>query len=120
LRTSSFRLTCSVAAERTQDFPKFHHISTGDLLRENVLRGTDLGKKAKKFMDEGGLVPDEFMIELLMDDATPYMEDGKSLLLDGFPRTLNQALALEKVTHIDTVVNLDVPTETIVERLADR
>jgi adenylate kinase family enzyme len=90
------------------------------LLREHVLAGTDLGKKAKKFMDDGALVPDDFMIELVMADATPFLEEGKSLLLDGFPRTLNQALALEKVVNIDTVVNLDVPTDTIVERLGDR
>jgi len=55
-----------------------------------------------------------------MEDATPFLEDGQSLLLDGFPRNLQQAKALEEVAHIDTVVNLDVPTETIVERIADR
>ena len=71
-------------------------------------------------MDEGQLVPDKLMIELVMEDATPFLEDGQSLLLDGFPRNLQQAKALEEVAHIDTVVNLDVPTETIVERIADR
>jgi adenylate kinase family enzyme len=71
-------------------------------------------------MDSGELVPDNLMIDLVMEDATPYLEAGQSLLLDGFPRTIEQAMALEKVTHIDVVVNLDVPTDTIVERLADR
>ena len=71
-------------------------------------------------MERGALVPDELMIELLMADATPYLEEGKSLLLDGFPRNLPQAKALEDVAHIDYVVNLDIPTETIVERIADR
>jgi nucleoside-triphosphate--adenylate kinase len=71
-------------------------------------------------MDKGDLVPDELMINLVMEDATPYLEEGRSLLLDGFPRTLGQAEALEEVVHIDTVVNLDIPTETIVDRIADR
>lgn len=66
------------------------------------------------------LVPDELMIDLVMEDATPVIEDGKCLLLDGFPRTLEQAKALEQVAHIDTVINLDIPTEVIVERIADR
>ena len=65
-------------------------------------------------------MPDELMIELVMVDATPYLNAGQSLLLDGFPRTLQQAIALEQVTHIDMVVNLDVPTGTIVDRIADR
>ena len=104
----------------TQDFPKFHHISTGDLLRQHVREQTPLGKDAKSYMDAGQLVPDSVMIALVMEDATPYLEDGRSLLLDGFPRTLQQAESLEKVAHIDMVVNLCVPTETIVERIADR
>lgn len=71
-------------------------------------------------MDTGDLVPDELMINLVMEDATPHLEEGRSLLLDGFPRTLGQAEALEEVVNIDTVVNLDIPTETIVGRIADR
>lgn len=71
-------------------------------------------------MASGKLVPDELMIDLVMEDATPYMEEGKPLLLDGFPRSLKQAMALEKVAHIGLVINLDIPTETIVARIADR
>ena len=71
-------------------------------------------------MDEGKLVPDELMIDLVMSDATPHLEDGKSLLLDGFPRTLPQAQALDQVVNVDVVINLDIPTEVIVERIADR
>ena len=71
-------------------------------------------------MDQGKLVPDEIMIGLVTEEATPKVELGKSLLLDGFPRNVNQARALEKAVHIDLVVNLDIPTETIVERIADR
>ena len=71
-------------------------------------------------MNEGKLVPDQLMIDLVMTDATPYLEEGRSLLLDGFPRTLPQAKALDQIVNVDLVVNLDVPTETIVERIADR
>jgi adenylate kinase family enzyme len=71
-------------------------------------------------MNTGALVPDELMIDLVMDEATPCLELGKSLLLDGFPRTVVQARALEQVVHVDLVINLDIPTETIVSRIADR
>jgi adenylate kinase family enzyme len=71
-------------------------------------------------MDEGKLVPDDLMIGLVMEEATPSLEDGKSLLLDGFPRTVVQAEHLEEVVHVDLVINLDVPTDTIVNRIADR
>lgn len=71
-------------------------------------------------MATGRLVPDSLMIDLVMDDAAPYLESGQSLLLDGFPRSLRQAESLEKVAHIDIVVNLDIPTQTIVDRIADR
>jgi len=110
----------TISKKMLQDFPKFHHLSTGDLLRQHVREQTDLGKEAKQYMDSGSLVPDKLMIDLVMDDATPYLEEGKSLLLDGFPRTRQQAVALENVTHIDTVVNLDVPEDIIVDRIADR
>lgn len=103
-----------------QDFPKFHHVSTGDVLRQHVREGTPLGKEAKEYMDKGELVPDKLMIDLVMEDATPYLEEGQSLLLDGFPRTLNQAMSLENVIHVDMVLNLDIPTETIVDRISDR
>lgn len=95
-------------------------MSTGDLLRQHVREETDLGKQAKAYMVEGKLVPDALIIDLVIADATPYLEDGRSLLLDGFPRTLQQAHALDQVVNVDLVVNLDVPTETIVERIADR
>jgi adenylate kinase family enzyme len=76
--------------------------------------------EAKKFMEAGKLVPDELMIGLVMEESTPHLDHGKSLLLDGFPRTVAQAKALEEVVHVDMVINLDIPTETIVERIADR
>jgi adenylate kinase family enzyme len=71
-------------------------------------------------MDRGDLVPDSLMINLVMEEATFHLEEGRSLLLDGFPRNLEQAQALEEVAHIDMVANLDIPTDTIVARIADR
>ena len=103
-----------------RDFPQFHHVSTGDLLRAHVRDGTKLGQEAKQFMEEGKLVPDKLMIDLVMEEATPSLEEGKSLLLDGFPRTVVQAEGLEEIVHVDLVINLDIPTDTIVERVADR
>lgn len=110
----------TISGKILKDFPRFHHVSTGDILRQHVREQTKLGKKAKSYMDAGTLVPDELMIDLVMADATPFLEEGRSLLLDGFPRNLKQAEALEKVTHIDHVINLNIPTETIVDRIADR
>ena len=71
-------------------------------------------------MDKGEFVPDSVMIDVVMDIASPHLEAGQSLLLDGFPRTLEQAEALDEVVNIGIVVNLDIPTDTIVERIADR
>lgn len=82
--------------------------------------GTPLGKEAQSFIEDGKLVPDELMIGLVLEEATPKKEEGKSLLLDGFPRTVVQAKSLEEVVHVDLVIKLDIPSETIVERIADR
>ena len=103
-----------------QDFPQFHHVSTGDLLRAHVRDGTDLGSEAARYMKEGKLVPDELMIGLVTEEATPHIKQGLSLLLDGFPRTVAQAESLGKTVPVNMVINLDIPTETIVARLADR
>lgn len=99
-------------------------ISTGDLLREAVKNGTELGKEAKQFMDAGKLVPDEVVIgmvkeRLQKDDAQ------KGFILDGFPRTVPQAEELDKVLEgmgkkIDKVINIEVPDEEVVERLSGR
>jgi adenylate kinase len=110
----------TISKKILKDFSQFHHVSTGDLLRAHVREGTKLGKEAKQYMDEGKLVPDKLMIDLVMEEATPSLEEGKSLLLDGFPRTVVQAEGLEEAVHVDLVINLDIPTDTIVERIADR
>jgi len=99
----------------------FLHLSTGDLLREAVKNQTPLGKKAKEYMDRGELVPDELIVQLI-EKTMP--KDG-NVILDGFPRTVNQALALEEMLKgkgekISKVLFFDVPDEVIIDRLSGR
>lgn len=100
------------------------HIAMGDILREEVARGTSLGKKVNVYMSKGELVPDEIVIEVLKERIKkPDCKNG--FILDGFPRTLNQAKALDAMLdelgfRIDAVVYIDVPDEEIVRRLSLR
>lgn len=100
------------------------HISTGDIFRANIKNQTELGKKAKGYMDQGMLVPDEVTLELIMDRFTN--EDCKDgYVLDGFPRTIPQAEALtaalaKQKDAVDYAVNVDVPDEAIVSRMSGR
>lgn len=100
------------------------HISTGDIFRANIKEGTELGMKAKSFMDAGGLVPDELVIDLVVDRLT--WEDAKNgYVLDGFPRTIPQAEALTKALaakgeKIDAAIDIDVPDENIINRMGGR
>jgi len=99
------------------------HLSTGDILREAVKEETELGLKAKSFMEQGALVPDELMLELIATELDKL--DGKGWILDGYPRTLPQAEALEKMLDergesIDKVLLIDVDPEVIVKRLTSR
>ena len=110
----------TISKKILEDFPSFRHLSTGDVLRQHVREKTEIGIKAKKHMDEGGLVPNELMIDLVLGDATRELANGNNLLLDGFPRTLEQAAALDEQIEVDLVVDLNVPTETIIERISDR
>ena len=100
------------------------HISTGDIFRANIKGGTELGMKAKAFMDQGQLVPDEITIGMLLDRIK---EDDcqKGYVLDGFPRTIPQAESLTKALtelgdKIDWSVNVDVPDENIISRMSGR
>lgn len=100
------------------------HISTGDILRDNVARETELGLKARSYMDGGDLVPDELIIELIAD-RMEHDDAGSGFLLDGFPRTLAQAVSLEDLLRergmpIDVVILLDVDDEEIVRRISSR
>ncbi len=94
-------------------------ISTGDLLRKEVKRKSELGIKAKKYMDAGLLVPDNLVIEILKKNIE-RSSCKNGFILDGFPRTINQAMALEKIAHIDIVLNLSLSHKTIIERITGR
>ena len=106
------------AAMIAEEF-KVPHISTGDILRRNMKEGTPLGLKAKAFVESGGLVPDEVVIGLV-EDRLSKQDCQNGYILDGFPRTIAQAEALDKVARIDLAINIDVPFETIIERLGGR
>ena len=105
---------------------KYHipHISTGDIFRANIKNGTELGNKAKQYMDQGLLVPDELTCDLVMDRIKQDdCENG--FVLDGFPRTIPQAealtAALEKINEkMDYAIDVDVPDENIVNRMSGR
>ena len=100
------------------------HISTGDIFRANIKNGTELGKKAKEYMDQGLLVPDELTCDLVVDRiAQP--DAAKGYVLDGFPRTIPQAEALTNALKargesIDFAIDVDVPDENIVNRMGGR
>ncbi|QDP38905.1 adenylate kinase [Radiobacillus deserti] len=105
---------------------KYHipHISTGDMFRLAIKEGTELGKKAKEFMDQGELVPDEVTIGIVRERLSKD-DCQQGFLLDGFPRTIAQAEALENLLSdlgesIDYVLHVDVPEEKLVERLTGR
>jgi len=98
------------------------HVATGDLLRENGEKGTDLGRRVKAFMDSGQLVPDEIVMEMLFDRVA-RKDCARGYLLDGFPRTLAQAEALERRLPAEArvqVLNLVVPDATLLERITGR
>jgi len=95
------------------------HISTGDMVRDEIRAQTELGKKIKQYSDKGELVPDDIIIQLLAD-RLKKPDCKKGFILDGFPRTINQAEALDKISGIDVAVNLNVPDEIIITRLSNR
>ncbi len=100
------------------------HISTGDIFRYNIKNNTELGKKAKTYMDQGKLVPDELTCDLLLDRVAK--DDCKNgYILDGYPRTIPQAEVLEKALNekgdsIDFAINVNVPDDNIVNRMSGR
>jgi adenylate kinase len=99
------------------------HLSSGDILRRHRANGTDLGKKAQKFMDSGALVPDNVIIDMMIDEIGKAPAGG--YVLDGFPRTVNQAAGLDKALSdkkqkIDAVLNLSVTEDVVVRRITGR
>lgn len=111
-------------AKQIADKYKIPHISTGDIFRANIKNNTELGQKAKQYMDQGLLVPDELTCDLVMDRIK--QDDYKNgFILDGFPRTIPQAealdAALDKINEkMDYAINVDVPDENIVNRMGGR
>eukprot|EP00118_Oscarella_pearsei_P000279 m.4599 g.4599 ORF g.4599 m.4599 type:complete len:222 (+) comp11003_c0_seq1:313-978(+) len=107
----------TISSRMVRDFG-FVHLSSGDLLRNQILDKSEAGMEAKVYMDEGKLVPDALMVRLFMGEVSKL--EKKKWLLDGFPRTVGQAQALDSNQNIDLVVNLDVPFQTIIERIQQR
>ncbi|NED87722.1 nucleoside monophosphate kinase, partial [Streptomyces sp. SID11233] len=100
------------------------HISTGDLFRANISQGTELGKRAKSYMDAGNLVPDEVTIGMAKD-RMEQEDAANGFLLDGFPRNVGQAEALDGILKewgvaLDAVLDLEVPEDEVVKRIAGR
>lgn len=111
-------------AKQIADKYSIPHISTGDIFRANIKNGTELGKKAKTYMDQGLLVPDELVVELVADRI--QQDDCKNgFVLDGFPRTIPQAEALDAALEninekMDYAIDVDVPDENIINRMSGR
>ncbi|MGD6851594.1 MAG: adenylate kinase [Candidatus Bathyarchaeia archaeon] len=94
-------------------------IAMGDIFRESVKQDSELGRKVKGYVEKGALVPDDVVVEVLKDRLAK-VPAGKGFILDGFPRTIEQAKTLEGITKIDVILQLDVPDEIIIERLSSR
>ena len=111
-------------AKRIADKYGIPHISTGDIFRANIKNGTELGKEAKKYMDEGQLVPDELTVRILLDRVKDA-DCKNGYVLDGFPRTIPQAEVLTKELEklgekVDFAIDVNVPDENIINRMAGR
>lgn len=101
------------------------HISTGDVLREEIKNETELGKTAKTFIDKGQLIPDELMVDILAHVYDAFGKEHKGVIFDGFPRTILQAEALKKMLgerghRIAAMIELDVPEDILMDRLIKR
>lgn len=106
-------------AKRVSEKYNIPHISTGDILRANIKAETELGKLAKSYIDQGKLVPDEVIIKV-MESRLSEPDCKNGYLLDGFPRTIEQAKALDKITKVALAVNIVVNPEVVVSRIAGR
>ena len=108
-------------AKKISEKYQIPHISTGDIFRANIKNGTELGKKAKTYMDQGLLVPDELVVDLVVDRVNQD-DCANGYVLDGFPRTIPQAEALDAALaklgqKVDYAINVEVPDENIVNRM---
>lgn len=107
----------TIASRISKDFGMIH-LSSGDLLRQQIYDMTEYGTTAKAYMDEGKLVPDNIVTKIMIDELKKY--EHESWLLDGFPRTVEQAKAVEHDEPVDVVLNLRVPFEVIIDRIKGR
>lgn len=112
-------------SERLIDTYGLHHISTGEVLRDHIKRGTELGKIADSYISKGQLIPDDLMVQILADVLDTEAAGKKGVIFDGFPRTIPQADALEKMllergSKVHAVVGLEVDDEELVDRLLKR
>lgn len=103
----------------------FGHISTGDVLRDQIKKGTELGKTAKGYIDNGQLIPDDLMVSILADVYDSYGDNHNGVIFDGFPRTIPQAEALKKMLadrghKVAAMIELHVPEAELMERLINR
>ena len=103
----------------------FGHISTGDVLRAEIKNGTELGKTAKQFIDNGQLIPDELMVSILASVYDSFGREHKGVIFDGFPRTIPQAEALKEMLSkrghcVAAMIELDVPEDELMKRLIKR
>lgn len=102
-----------------------YHISTGEVLRDHIARGTELGKTADSYISKGNLIPDELMVDILEDVLDNIGNEKKGVVFDGFPRTIPQAKALKALlekrgTELHAVIGLEVSEEELVERMVKR
>lgn len=102
-----------------------HHISTGEVLRKQIKEGSELGKIAESYISKGHLIPDDLMVDILREELKALPKDTKGVIFDGFPRTIPQAVELEKLlselgTGLSGVVGLEVPEEELVARMLKR
>ena len=109
----------TLAAEVAKEYGMVH-ISTGDLFREAIKAGTELGKKIKAVIESGALVSDDLTIALLKERLDKNDWADKGFILDGFPRTIPQADALSSIVNLDSVINLDISDEEVIARLSGR
>ena len=106
-------------ASKISDNYTLPHISTGDIFRENIKNQTPIGLLAKSYIDKGQLVPDEVTCKIV-EERISRSDCEKGYMLDGFPRTIAQAEALDKITNIDLVINIDVDFSLLLDRLCGR
>ncbi|MBI4019747.1 MAG: adenylate kinase [Candidatus Aenigmarchaeota archaeon] len=106
-------------ASRLSPLLSIPHISTGDIFRDNMARKTPLGKKVEKYLKRGGLVPDDIVIEVVKERIS-QKDCRNGFIFDGFPRTAEQAIALDRITKLDMVLNLNLSEDIIIKKMSAR